>query len=95
VDLDIVSPKYGCPLHLCILKHKFGLGLQLIENKKVNPGILNPNGSNSMHILFANFQFDATGFSESLGRRLIIKGVDINLVDNNGLTPLHVAIKKN
>jgi hypothetical protein len=25
VDLDIVSPKYGCPLHLCILKHKFYL----------------------------------------------------------------------
>ena len=27
VNLDSVSPKYGCPLHLCILKHKFGLAL--------------------------------------------------------------------
>ena len=24
INLDILSPKYGCPLHLCILKHKFG-----------------------------------------------------------------------
>lgn len=58
INLDIVSPKYGCPLHLCILKHKFGLALQLVEARAVDPHILNPNGSNAMHILFANFQFD-------------------------------------
>lgn len=59
VDIDIVSPKYGCVLHLCILKHWFAQAIQILENKNPkrtwNPHILNPNGSNAMHILFANF----------------------------------------
>ncbi len=59
VDIDIVSPKYGCVLHLCILKHWFAQAIQILENKSPkrtwNPHILNPNGSNAMHILFANF----------------------------------------
>ena len=69
--------------------------MQLIEARNVNPHTLNPNGSNAMHILFANFQYDSTGISESLALRMIRKNVNINLVDNNGLTPIHVAIKKN
>ncbi len=55
VNLDIVSPKYGCPLHFSILKHKFELALRMMDECKANPHILNPNGSNAMHILFANF----------------------------------------
>ena len=55
IDLDIVSPKYGCPLHLSILKHKFNLAVSLIEQHNANPHILNPNGSNAMQILFANY----------------------------------------
>jgi hypothetical protein len=27
VDIDIMSPKYGCVLHLCILKHWFELAI--------------------------------------------------------------------
>ena len=48
-----------------------------------------------MHILFANYQYEATGVAQSLAFRLIKKNINVNLVDNNGLTPLHVAIKKN
>lgn len=95
VNLDIVAPKYGCPLHLCILKHRFGQALQLIETKQVNHHVLNPNGSNALHILFANYQFDSQGISESLANKLVRKGINLNLVDANGLTPIHVAIKKN
>jgi len=58
VNMDIVSPKFGCPLHLCILKHKFKLAQKLIIQNNANPHITNPNGSNAMHILFANFMFD-------------------------------------
>jgi len=58
LNLDMVSPKYGCPLHLCILKHKFELAAHMIEAKGANPHILNPNGSNVMHILFANYMYD-------------------------------------
>lgn len=94
LNLDLVSPKYGCPLHLAILKHKFDLALFMIEEKNANPHILNPNGSNSLHILFANYMYNENQ-AEKLAMRIIKEKVNINLVDNNGLTPIHVAIKKN
>jgi hypothetical protein len=48
-----------------------------------------------MHILFANYQYENPSLSESLALRLLRKNINTNLVDNNGLTPIHVAIKKN
>jgi len=65
-----------------------------LSRPSTNPHILNPNGSNALHILFANFQF-GDDFSELLSRRLISLNLDLNLIDNNGLSPIHVAIKKN
>jgi ankyrin repeat protein len=48
-----------------------------------------------MHILFANYQQGETNnYSQQIAKKLIQKHVDINHVDNNGLSPLHVAIKK-
>lgn len=94
MNLDLVSPKFGCPLHLCILKHKFLLACKLLQTNKANPHITNPNGSNALHILFANYQFD-TDFAESLGLSLLALRINLNLIDNNGLSPIHVAIKKN
>jgi hypothetical protein len=32
VDMNFMSSKYGCPLHLCILKHKFDVCLKMLEN---------------------------------------------------------------
>jgi ankyrin repeat protein len=58
INMDIVCPKFGCPLHLCILKHKFTLASKLLTVNKATPHITNPNGSNAMHILFANYHFD-------------------------------------
>jgi len=55
---------------------------------------LNPNGSNTLHILFANFSFGEDGESQLLADALIGRGIDLNLIDNNGLSPVHVAIKK-
>ena len=57
----MVSPKYGCPFHLCILKHKFALAFKMIEegsSLRADPSITNPNGSNAIHIIFANYNFD-------------------------------------
>jgi hypothetical protein len=95
VDLDIVSKKYGCPLHMCILKHRFDLAVKLLDSTKrsLNPHITNSNGSNAMHILFANFNFGQE-YSEKLAHKLINKNLDINLIDTNELSPIHVAIKK-
>ena len=47
-----------------------------------------------MHILFANFDSDPAS-ATSLGNKLIDLNINLNLIDNNGLSPLHVAIKKN
>jgi hypothetical protein len=94
VDVNLPSPKYGCPLHLCILKHKFKLALDLLKGDKINVHCLNPNGSNCMHILFANFSFSEGNDAEKLANSLIAHGIDMNLVDNNGLSPIHVAVKK-
>jgi ankyrin repeat protein len=47
-----------------------------------------------MHILFANFSFDEEN-AEALALKLINSNINLNLIDNNGLTPIHVAIKKN
>jgi hypothetical protein len=78
VDIDIMSPKYGCVLHLCILKHWFDLAVQLLENltpkRTWNPHILNPNGSNAVHIMFANFQQgEASKMSTLITNKLIQK----------------------
>ena len=94
MNLDLVCPKYGCPLHVSILKHKFDLALLMLDRYRANPHILNPNGSNALHILFANFSTDLD-LAQTLAGKLIRQNVNVNLVDNNGLTPLHVAIKKN
>ena len=78
---------------MSILKHKFELALRMIVECNANPHLLNPNGSNSMHILFANYSYDLT-IAETLANKMIGMEIDINLVDNNGLTPIHVAVKK-
>jgi ankyrin repeat protein len=93
--MNLGSPKYGCPLHLCILKHKFKLAMEVLKGDKVNVHSLNPNGSNCLHILFANYSFGEGEESKQLANALIAHGIDMNLVDNNGLSPIHVAIKKN
>lgn len=93
LDLNVSSPKYGSPLHLSILKHKFSLALTMIEEKDINTHNVNPNGSNAMHVLFANYMFDEQ-HAEKLAIKLIKEKVNVNLVDNNGLTPIHVAINK-
>ena len=53
----------------------------------------NMNGSNALHILFANFSDDPR--AEALVIRLIKAGVDVNHLDDNWLAPIHIAIKKN
>lgn len=55
---------------MCILKHKFDLAMQLIDEKGVNPHCLNANGSNAMHVLFANYMYDEVN-GEKLARKLI------------------------
>ena len=45
-------------VHLAILKHQFLLAKRMIEDYGADPHTLNINGSNLVHILFANFHYD-------------------------------------
>ena len=58
LDLNTNTLKFGAPLHMSILKHKFELAIRLLDEKGVFPHSLNSNGSNAMHVLFANFMYD-------------------------------------
>jgi hypothetical protein len=93
VDLNIESHMHGHILHLTILRHQFGLAKKLIERYGANAGSLNGNGSNIAHILFANFSQN-TATAKQLASKFHEFKVDVNLVDNNGLAPIHVAVKK-
>ena len=55
--------------------------------------MLNNNNSNLLHILFANFSHDARN-APQLADLLIRSNVSLNLVDKDGKSPLHVALKK-
>ena len=55
--------------------------------------MLNNNNSNLLHILFANFSHDAKN-APKLADLLIESNVSLNLVDKDGKSPLHVALKK-
>lgn len=55
--------------------------------------MLNQNNANLLHILFGCFE-QAADYSQVLANTLLTHGVDPNHVDDEGKTPLHVAIKK-
>ena len=75
------------------MKFRYDLALDLLDLPEVNPSMPNMNGSNALHILFANFSDDPR--AEALVIRLIKAGVDVNHLDDNWLAPIHIAIKKN
>ena len=76
-----------------MFKYQFKLTIELIERYGADPAVLNSNNSNLLHILFANFSHDPN-HAPRLADLLIEHKVSLNLVDKDGKTPLHVAIKK-
>jgi ankyrin repeat protein len=92
-DTELKAQTQNYPLHSAIFKFKFNLAADMLAKYNASPHVVNNYGSNAMHILFANFSSDATN-AAILATQLIASGADINLVDTNGFTPLHVAIKK-
>jgi ankyrin repeat protein len=55
--------------------------------------ILNLNQSNLLHILFAHFGQNPK-HAPQLADLLIARNIDINHVDRDGKSPLHLALKK-
>ena len=78
-------------LYWSVYKHQFELANKLIEHG-ADCSMLNHNASNLMHILFSNFDGDLVN-APALADALL-PHVDPNLVDREGKSPLHVAIKK-
>ena len=80
-------------LYWAVFKYQFKLAMELITSHGADPTVLNSNNSNLLHILFANFDHDPQ-HAPQLAELLILKKVNLNLVDKDGKTPLLVAIKK-
>ena len=49
------------------------------------------DGNNSMHYLFSNFYIQPEICTE-IAKQLIKRGININLKNKNGYSPLHIAI---
>ena len=81
-------------LYWTVFKYQFKLTIDLIQKYGADPTVLNNNNSNLLHILFANFSHDAKN-APKLADLLIESNVSLNLVDKDGKSPLHVALKKN
>ena len=80
-------------LYWAVFKYQFRLAIDLISKYGADPTVLNNNNSNLLHILFANFSHDARHAPE-LADLLVASNVSLNLVDKDGKSPLHVALKK-
>ena len=76
-----------------VFKYQFKLTIELIQKYGADPAVLNNNNSNLLHILFANFSHDPVN-APNLADLLVNHKVSLNLIDKDGKSPLHVAIKK-
>lgn len=78
-----------------MFKHKFKFAIDLITSNQADGKVTNSNGASLLHVLFANFDRNKR-YNEQLATILIeVCHVDVNLLDNDGKTALHVAIGKN
>jgi ankyrin repeat protein len=80
-------------LSWCIFKRQFAVALQMIECG-ADCLQLNQNQSNLLHILFANYEGGDLFSAGLMAEALCTKGVDPNLIDLEGKSPLHVAVRK-
>lgn len=92
--LNQLSLKHGYPLHIAILANKFDIVLDMLNRDDVDPKVMNTIGANCVHLLFVKYDKDSILAYEIL-KKLIAKGVNVNLVDQIGGSPVHIALRKN
>ena len=83
---------------MLILTHDLKLALKFISQdqqvdgyKYLDINVRNDEGNNAMHFLFMNFSIN-TSQSKVLADQLIKKGINLNALNNNELSPVHLAI---
>jgi uncharacterized membrane protein YgaE (UPF0421/DUF939 family) len=87
------TPHYHI-LFWTLFKQKFKLAQELIVKYGADCRVLNSNGASMLHILFAHFNHDPANAKQLALLLLDDYGLDPNLKDGDGKTPLHVAIGK-
>lgn len=93
-----MSQKYGVPLNLAIKNHDLKIArLILASNKhghnvKFDVNQKDQDSNNAMHLLMAYFGHDSKE-SAHLALMLLRRGIDLNSLNKNELTPVHIAIK--
>ena len=65
----------------------------MINIEEVNPHVLNTIGANLIHLLFVKYDKD-TIQAFAILKKCIKRGVNVNLVDQIGAAPVHIALRK-
>lgn len=93
LNLNEGSLKYGYPLHLGIKNHDFLIVREMLKPKHVvNVNAKDTDGNNAMHFLLSHFGYDSQNCSK-IAIKLLKKGIEVNILNKQELSPLHVAIK--
>lgn len=93
------SMKYGTPLHVAIANHEYKLAikmLRMLKNGKDFSNLQDVNrtdeeGNTSLHLVMRFFNTDSES-SSKIAKSLIRRGANLKALNNNQLTPLHVAL---
>ncbi len=94
-DLNILNEKHETPLFQAIKQAKFNTALKLL-NAGSNPSILDYRGMSPLTLAVFNNHIGSSDAYEkgniALITALLDKGVDVNIADSDGDTPLHTAV---
>ena len=98
VDINKCSKKYGHPLHMAIQCQEYKLASKLLKQKnplkQLDINSRNEDGNNALHYLFLNYHQNPQN-SKELAKILIKRGINVNQLNKNKLSPLHLAIVNN
>eukprot|EP00831_Metopus_contortus_P032749 TRINITY_DN26396_c0_g1_i1.p1 TRINITY_DN26396_c0_g1~~TRINITY_DN26396_c0_g1_i1.p1 ORF type:complete len:440 (-),score=31.98 TRINITY_DN26396_c0_g1_i1:367-1686(-) len=94
IDLTLCHPKFGSVLIIAIIKGQFGIAEQMLNCDKINPNARDVHNITVLHYIFSNFSTNPTVARKLCSILLEKFKCNLNLVNDNGMSPLHCAAKK-